>query len=305
MCKDWPPPTDVSDLPAAAFLTSTLWKPGQQVTVDFIDVPTAPAWKRAWVEKVVTEHVQPYVNLDLVFGAYGATADIRITFQHANTAYSRLGTQSTWYKASKEQPESMNLGWLDEPHSGRFQWKGVTYRFPACASWCGPDQNGAVIIHEFGHALGMVHEHQNPHGGIQWNVDAVMEYFRGPPNHWDDEAIKFNVLDKYSADIVNASDFDPHSVMLYAYPSDLTLNGMSTKANPYFSKTDIQWLAKVYGTPSPRSRVTVNTPPTTGSTSPTTATQNRMIFVVAVVALMVVVVGGVVGGMILAKRGRR
>ena len=244
LCTDWPPPSDVSELPAAAFLISTLWKPGQTITIDFID-SRVDAWKMAWVKKVVADYVQPYVNLRLLFGNYGNSADIRITFAHANQAYSRLGTQSTWYKGSREQPESMNLGWLDEPR-GSFQWEGVTYTPPAC-TWCSSNTNGSVIIHEFGHALGMVHEHQNPQGGIQWDVPAVLNYFRGAPNYWSDEAIYFNVLDKYASNLLNASQFDPKSVMLYAFPASLTLDGYATKANPSMSATDIEWMGKVYG----------------------------------------------------------
>jgi hypothetical protein len=247
MCKDWPPPSDVSDLPAAAFLISTLWEPGQTITIDFID-SYADAWKKAWVEKVVTEMVQPYVNLKLTFGRYGNDADIRITFAHENQAYSRLGTQSTWYKGSSQQPESMNLGWLDEPHHGSFTWKGVTYNFPGC-TWCSSNQNGSVIIHEFGHALGMVHEHQNPEGGIDWNVPAVLSYFGGSPNYWNEDQIYFNVIDKYNSTLLNASKFDPNSVMLYAFPASLTNDGTATHANPIMSPVDIEWMEKVYGTP--------------------------------------------------------
>jgi hypothetical protein len=237
----------VSELPAAAFLISTLWTAGQTITIDFIDSYAAP-WKKAWVEKVVAEMVQPYVNLTLLFGTYGDSADIRITFQHENSAYSRLGTQSTWYKGSSEQPESMNLGWLDEPRSGSFTWKGVTHNFPGC-TYCSVNTNGSVIIHEFGHALGMVHEHQNPEGGIQWNEPAVLSYFSGAPNYWDEEQIRFNVLDKYASNLLNASNYDPESIMLYAFPASLTLNGVGTTANSIMSPTDIEWMGKVYGTP--------------------------------------------------------
>ena len=270
MCKDWPPPEDVSELPAAAFLLSTLWQPGQTITIDFIDA-SPPPWKKAWVEKVVTEMVAPYVNLNLQFGNYGNSADIRITFAHENQAYSRLGTQSTWYKGSSEQPESMNLGWLDEPHSGSFQWKGVTYTFPGCV-WCSSNQNGSVIIHEFGHALDMVHEHQNPEGGIQWNVPAVLSYFRGAPNYWNDDQIYFNVIDKYASSLLNASEFDPQSIMLYAFPSSLTTNGVGTQANAIMSPTDIEWMRRVYGDP-PSGTTTTTTTTTPPSPSPTTSEQ--------------------------------
>jgi len=241
-------PSDVSKLPAAAFLLSTLWEPEQTITIDFIDGYAEP-WKKAWVEKVITELVQPYVNLKLTFGSYGNDADIRITFAHENQAYSRLGTQSTWYKGSSDQPESMNLGWLDEPHSGSFQWKGVTYTFPGCTQWCSSNQNGSVIIHEFGHALGAIHEHQNPDGGIDWNEDAVVAYFGGAPNYWNREQIDFNVIDKYNSTLLNASKFDSESIMLYAFPSSLTNDGTSTQANAILSPKDIEWFEKVYGTP--------------------------------------------------------
>jgi len=245
LCTDWPPPRDVSELPAAAFLRSTLWDRGQTITISFIDRRAEP-WKKAWVKKVVMEMVQPYVNLNLVFGDLGGQADIRITFAHENSAYSRLGTQSTWYKGSSEQPESMNLGWLDEPRSGTFTVDGKTYEFPGC-TYCSKNTNGSVIIHEFGHALGMVHEHQNPKGGIQWNESAVMRYFKGAPNYWNEEQIRFNVMDKYDSSLLNASEYDPKSIMLYAFPASLTLNGVGTQANSVMSPIDIEWMAKVYG----------------------------------------------------------
>jgi hypothetical protein len=46
-------------------------------------------------------------------------------------------------------------------------------------------RDDAACVHEFGHALGLIHEHQNPNRAIQWNRDAVINDLQGPPNNWD------------------------------------------------------------------------------------------------------------------------
>ena len=104
----------------------------------------------------------------------------------------------------------MNFGWLDE----------------------------AVVLHEFGHAIGLAHEHQNPEVGIQWNEPAVIRDLSGPPNSWDVDTIRHNVLNKYTHDQVNGTEFDPQSIMLYSFPADWTLNGFHTEPNTKLSSVD-------------------------------------------------------------------
>ena len=37
-----------------------------------------------------------------------------------------------------------------------------------------PDEEySRVVVHEFGHALGCIHEHQSPAATFQWNKEAV------------------------------------------------------------------------------------------------------------------------------------
>jgi hypothetical protein len=101
-------------------------------------------------------------------------------------------------------------------------------------------------MHEFGHALGLIHEHQNPKGGIQWNEPAVKADLGGPPNNWDDATIRHNVLDHYPAKEVTASPVDKNSIMMYPIPASWTLDGFSADLNGDLSEQDRQFIRRAY-----------------------------------------------------------
>jgi hypothetical protein len=108
-----------------------------------------------------------------------------------------------------------------------------------------------VVVHEFGHALGAIHEHQNFKGGIVWNVEAVYAAFSGPPNNWSRDDIDHNVIEKYSIDQLNATKFDPRSIMLYPFPKQLikgppALAKTGTRSNTDLSVSDKRFIAKNY-----------------------------------------------------------
>ncbi len=95
-----------------------------------------------------------------------------------------------------------------------------------------------VVLHEFGHALGLIHEHQNPAQGIQWNRDAVMRDLSGPPNNWDLATIEHNMFEPYAADETNFTATDPASIMMYPIPASWTTDGFSVGLNSALSDTD-------------------------------------------------------------------
>jgi hypothetical protein len=134
-------------------------------------------------------------------------AEIRISFDPNDGAWSYVGTDCRYIPADQA---TMNIGFTDF----------------------------GTAAHEWGHALSLGHEHSNPLGGIVWNEPVVIEALSGPPNFWSEEQIRHNVFRKYSVDQVNGTTFDPHSIMLYAFPVSWTLNGVSTKSNEVLSQMD-------------------------------------------------------------------
>jgi hypothetical protein len=164
-----------------------------------------------------TEHA----NLTFDFGT-APDADIRIAFDPSDGAWSYIGTDCKHIPAG--QP-TMNLGFLD----------------------------GGTAAHEFGHAIGLAHEHQNPAGGIEWKEEVVIHDLSGPPNNWDEDTIRHNVLEKYRIDQINGTAFDGDSIMLYFFPGSWTVSGVGTKANDVLSATDESFIAgeKMYPRDAP------------------------------------------------------
>ena len=150
-------------------------------------------------------------NLKLNFND-APDAEIRITFDPGDGAWSYVGTDCRGIPTNEP---TMNLGFLD----------------------------GGTAAHEFGHAIGLAHEHQNPAGGIQWNEQIVITDLAKSPNFWDEATARHNVLRKYSADQINGTGFDRDSIMLYFFPASWTLNGIGTKANEILSRIDKEFIA--------------------------------------------------------------
>jgi len=224
----------------AVFQKDTIWEAGSNLKVEFIN---APEWKKKWVEKVITEQIAPYVNLTFEWDA--SPGDISIAFPSEVIAQSMLG------RTSRTEYPSMLLGWLDPPLQS-FEWEGQTYQVPADQirneTEQGPITTGATVVHEFGHALGMIHEHQNPFGEpIQWNEAAVIAYYSGPPNNWNTAEIRYNILDNVPTETHNGSAFDKDSIMIYSVPGVFTRNLPEGIPLPtQLSPTDKIWLSKMY-----------------------------------------------------------
>jgi hypothetical protein len=103
-----------------------------------------------------------------------------------------------------------------------------------------------VTVHEFGHALGCIHEHQSPTVTLKWDKAAVYRAFEGAPNFWSKADIDHNVLQKYSPAGISATPFDNGSIMLYQFSADLFLDHKGTPLNTKLSARDKSMIAQMY-----------------------------------------------------------
>lgn len=117
-----------------------------------------------------------------------------------------------------------------------------------------------VVLHEFGHAIGLQHEHQIPDATCEAEFDWPVIYSKlsGPPNNWSKATIDFNMRSRpyFTGDI--ATDFNPKSIMLYSFPPSYYRLGIQSKCytpqNTTISPGDVKTVSLAYGVGTPRNQ---------------------------------------------------
>ena len=226
---------------SAAFWVKKVWPIPSTITYSFIDKkptiprktfetfakkssPVDPLQKEVdklsiieAVKTVINKRIQPMVAGSLTFKFIEDTdkANLRISFDKNGGSWSLVGTDCL----EQKKGATINFGWFDVP----------------------------TTIHEFCHVLGLIHEHQNPisahtvskvvkykmpdgntcntsDGGIPWNIPKVLEWAESSQG-WDNQTTCNNIIQKYDVNQLNGSYYDPCSIMLYFFPSDLLTHG--------------------------------------------------------------------------------
>lgn len=215
-------PDGMAHIARMAVAISKKWQPGEVVKCRFLD---GSATLRRNVEAVAHQWEQ-HCSIRFRFVASGP-ASIRISFTADPGSWSAVGRDALNAAYFPLHQPTMNFGWLRD-------------NSPA-------DEYSRVVLHEFGHALGCVHEHQSPTFTRVWNTQAVMRAFQGPPNYWTPAEIRHNVLGRYSAAGISATQFDPKSIMLYSFDGALFSDGLGpTNSNTRPSPTDIRMIRAMY-----------------------------------------------------------
>lgn len=191
------------------------WNPGDSIGVSFVNGSEKLLQR---VEEVIKIWEQ-YANIHFDFSSTDPI--IKIKFESSSND-SKIGTE---YLNFKDKNVNMNFALLNPNSSDEDVHK--------------------IILHEFGHALGLVHEHFNPVCLECFDVNAVMNHFK--KNVGLNEAdIKNNVLRKYVVNQFMFSEFDPHSIMIYDIPSSCMKDGRSFKQPFELSDIDKKFISEIY-----------------------------------------------------------
>jgi len=216
-----PPPAANGILtPRATLLTSARWDIGV-IRVAFLPGHGSPALR---------DRIKGYAQL--WHGADNVGVEFRFQEQIDDTVHVRvaLGGTGDWSELGRHARNNRNLALptMNLKLTERTTAKKVM----------------RSVLHEFGHALGLVHEHQIPGEPIQWDREAVIADLRAAG--WSVSEIEAQVLAPYTADESNTGTFDPNSIMLYPIKRSWTLNGFHVDWNRTLSDQDKARIAELY-----------------------------------------------------------
>lgn len=201
-----------------ALLSSAIWGANYNLTISFLD---GDAGLQERVKQAANEWVK-HAPLTFVFTT-NPTAEIRIAFSRRGS-WSMIGRQAN--DLSKADP-TMNFGWLT-PNST-------------------DTEIASVVLHEFGHALGCIHEHQHPAGGIPWNKQAVYDCYAGDPNYWTADQVDTNIFKAYAENqTMHTAKPDPLSIMMYPIDKRLTDGIYEVGFNTALSPGDVGFIKQAY-----------------------------------------------------------
>jgi hypothetical protein len=109
------------------------------------------------------------------------------------------------------------------------------------------EEVGMVVLHEFGHVLGLEHEHSNPASTLKWDRPAVYKQFAGSPNFWTRDEVDHQLFAIWPpAYFPIHKVFDRQSIMMYEMPADYFVDKKAITRNSQLSALDKQFVAALY-----------------------------------------------------------
>jgi hypothetical protein len=214
-----------------------MWTKSQTIVVCFLD---GDYKQHNFVRKCFGEY-----DVNLTFKFVGPVeqerSDVRIKFECENLECEKFESLIGTHALGKEAVGQPTM-WLGSP-----TWDKI---------WLGTADPGDVrklranILHEGLHMLGFGHEHSSPNCHIKWKASEVYAHYKSECG-WDQDTTDRNVLKRHQAHEVDASEYDPKSIMHYAVDSSLTKDGFCVLLNLELSEMDKKKLRWRYG-PKPQ-----------------------------------------------------
>lgn len=102
-----------------------------------------------------------------------------------------------------------------------------------------------IILHEFGHILGLHHEHQNVLRNFSYNEEKLLKYCH-IINGWDEDYCRESFMKIYEGKDIYFSNYDPHSIMHYLIHPSLTKEKLTFRDNRSLSLADKLEISSLY-----------------------------------------------------------
>ncbi|EPS44226.1 hypothetical protein H072_1755 [Dactylellina haptotyla CBS 200.50] len=197
------------------------WLPGSTIKIKFLNGSDIVHQRVIKYARIWTEHA----GLSFEFVPKTKNADAKISFGGMPSSWCLIGRACT---GKSQNTETMHFGCLTENSSD--------------------EEYSRTVLHEFGHLLGFVHEHQQPNASsIQWNKEQVYRDCAKEMG-WGVSKVDEQILNpkdpkKFKID---ASPFDQLSIMMYPVRKSWVVGAtMDIPFNTRLSLVDIQ-MAKTW-----------------------------------------------------------
>jgi len=205
--------------PKGVYDKGTKWANGKTLKVFFIN---GSDFLRGKVMTYARKWAQ-HANIHFAVTENKANSDIRVGFKlnGDDGSWSKIGTDAKNYIGR----QTMNFGWFNRQTDER--------------------EFSRVIVHEFGHAIGLGHEHLSPVANINWNKPVVYKYYIEEEG-WTRQQVNQNIFNKYKERDVRNTRYDPKSIMHYYVPAEHTTDGVEVGYNLYLSEKDKAFIGRIY-----------------------------------------------------------